>query len=967
MSFFSKLFGDPNAKVIAGIQPIVERINALEPALKELTAEQLKAKTPEFKERLAKGETLDDILPEAFAVVREMSRRLTGMRHFDVQLMGGIVLHRGNIAEMHTGEGKTLTATLPVYLNALSGKGVHVVTVNDYLAKRDAVWMGQIYDALGLSVGIIQNQMVSYRYSAHARKTDETAPALEVKQVEETSNTAQKSFSELAEGSPADKERDAKGSYKVEYDFLESCTRQEAHRSDIVYGTNNEFGFDYLRDNMSQSTGEQVLHALNFAIVDEVDSILIDEARTPLIISAPMEEATERYYRFAELVERLEENTDYNIDEKMRAATLSENGIKKMEEWLGISNIYAEGGVATVHHVEQALRAKALFKRDRDYVIENGEVLIVDEFTGRKMPGRRYSEGLHQAIEAKEKVKIQRESQTMATVTFQNFFRMYAKLSGMTGTAVTEAEEFGKIYKLEVVVIPANKGKRRVDHPDRIYRTQHAKFKAIAMRVKELQAKGQPVLIGTVSVVKNELLAQYLEQEGVKFEVLNAKNHEREGEIVAQAGRPGAVTLATNMAGRGVDIILGGNPAIPADAEKVRSLGGLFVIGTERHESRRIDNQLRGRSGRQGDPGETQFYLSTEDDLMRIFAGDRIKAVMEALKVPDDMPIEQRSLTRIIESAQKKVEGFHFDTRKHLLEYDDVLNRHREVIYGNRRKVLASYDRERAVLTAGAPALTAEEKTLRAMIFDYVEREVEQVVAVHTSAEEGETWNMKEITETVATIFPLSTEEREAITAFSTRPEAKLHAAELRTKLIEHILTLARAKYDELIIRPFQHPELILEIEKQIMLRSIDNLWVEHLVAVDYLRTGIGLRGYGQRDPLVEYKKETYRMFNELLSLIQKEVVYTIFKVGIGMTLAPSVVAEAQKDYQAADASTAGVAPHDHNHDHNHAHDGHDHAHGHPHAHAAPASKNQNPPKEMNRNDLCYCGSGKKFKKCHGA
>ncbi|MDO8509860.1 MAG: preprotein translocase subunit SecA, partial [bacterium] len=648
MTFLTKIFGDPNAKVLKEIQPIVEKINAFELQLQNLSTEALKAKTAEFKTRLAQGETLNDILPEAFAVVREVSKRVTGMRHFDVQLIGGVVLHRGSIAEMRTGEGKTLVATLPIYLNALAGQGVHLVTVNDYLAKRDAVWMSQIYDALGLTVGIIQNQNVSYRYNANAKK--------------------------LEEGSEADKDRDAKGMFRVEYEFLEPCSRKEAYTCDITYGTNNEFGFDYLRDNMVGSLVEMVQRPFFFAIVDEVDSILVDEARTPLIISAPAEEATDQYYRFAELVYRLKIEEDYNVDEKMRSATLTEVGLKKMEQALNIQNIYAEGGIATVHHVEQALKAHALFKRDRDYVVDNNEVVIVDEFTGRKMPGRRYSEGLHQAIEAKEKVKIQRESRTLATVTFQNYFRLYAKLAGMTGTAVTEAEEFGKIYKLEVVVIPTNKNNERHDYPDRIYKNEEIKYRAIAQKVKELQDKGQPVLIGTISVEKNEELSVYLEREGIKHEILNAKNHEREGEIIAQAGRPGAVTLATNMAGRGVDIILGGNPSNSELATKAREAGGLFVVGTERHESRRIDNQLRGRAARQGDPGETQFFLATTDDLMRIFAGDRIRSLMQALRVPDDMPIEQKSITNLIETAQKKVEGHHFDIRKHLLEYDDVLN-----------------------------------------------------------------------------------------------------------------------------------------------------------------------------------------------------------------------------------------------------------------------------------------------------
>ncbi len=948
MSFLTRIFGDPNAKVLAEMQPLVEKINAFEPALLKLSDAELKAKTSEFKNRLGQGETLDGILPEAFAVVREASRRVTGMRHFDVQLIGGIALHRGTIAEMRTGEGKTLVATLPAYLNALGGLGVHVVTVNDYLAKRDAVWMGQIYDFLGLTVGVTQNLLVSYRYNSKS-----LAPVA------------------LEEGSPADIERDLKGAYKVEYEYLEKCGRQDAYRSDIVYGTNNEFGFDYLRDNMVQSLEEMSQRGLNYAIVDEVDSILIDEARTPLIISAPAEKATDQYYDFAKLVEGLLENDDYNVDEKLRAATLTEGGLKKMEGWLGITNIYAEGGMSTVHHVEQALRAMTLFKRDRDYVVENDEVIIVDEFTGRKMLGRRYSEGLHQAIEAKEGVAIQRESQTMATVTFQNYFRMYQKLSGMTGTAVTEAEEFGKIYKLEVVVIPTNKGARRSDHPDRIYRTEAAKYTAIAKTVKEFQAKGQPVLIGTISVEKNEALSLYLEREGIKHEILNAKNHEREGEIIAQAGRPGAVTLATNMAGRGVDIILGGNPPDAEEAIKAREAGGLFVLGTERHESRRIDNQLRGRAGRQGDSGETQFYLSTEDDLMRIFAGDRIRRAMQALRVPDDMPIEQRTITRIIESAQKKVEGFHFDTRKHLLEYDDVINRHREVIYGKRRDILEGFAREKKNEHTPTPLsrgelqippgkegreVLAEPTSLREMILNMVEAEIEQVISFHTNTEELSAWNMQEIYETMQTIFPLSAEEKETLLVFGKHGPDKMDSVSERTKIIEYLTELSQNKYDEFLVKKAPHPEMMLEIEKQLLLRSIDNLWVEHLVAVDYLRTGIGLRGYGQRDPLVEYKKETYRMFNELLSLIQKEVVYSIYKMSIGIELAPSVMASENLILQGAE-KTAGNKQ------------GNNSAQG---GSALGGKAKTADGADVGRNDPCPCGAKhpdgrpKKFKHCHG-
>jgi len=926
MSFLTKIFGDPNAKAVKEIQPIIDQINAFEPQTQILSLEQLRLKTDEFKKRLKDGETLDDILPEAFAVVRETSRRLTGMRHFDVQLIGGVVLHRGQISEMRTGEGKTLVATLPIYLNALAGKGVHLVTVNDYLAKRDAVWMSQIYDALGMSVGIVQQQNISFKYNSQPKiKSENNSATLELR----------------GEGSELDKERDKKGMFKVENEFLDPCSRQEAYACDITYGTNNEFGFDYLRDNMVPDLESMVQRPFYFAIVDEVDSILVDEARTPLIISAPAEEAEDMYYKFASLVSRLVEKEDYNVDEKMRSSTLTEGGIKKMEQWLGIDNIYAEGGMSTVHHVEQALRAQALFRRDRDYMVDNGEVIIVDEFTGRKMPGRRYSEGLHQAIEAKEGVKIQRESQTMATVTFQNYFRMYEKLSGMTGTAVTEAEEFGKIYKLEVVVIPTNKNNCRHDHPDRIYRTEEAKWKAIAQEVKAKQEKGQPVLIGTISVEKNEALSLFLEREGVKHEILNAKNHEREGEIIAQAGRPGAVTLATNMAGRGVDIILGGNPPDKESSDKVKNAGGLFVIGTERHESRRIDNQLRGRAGRQGDPGETQFYLSTDDDLMRIFAGDRIRSVMQTLKVPDDMPIENKTISKLIESAQKKVEGFHFDSRKHLLEYDDVLNRHREVIYGKRRQILDKYKEEKEKLTAGSG--TAD-TALRALIMEMVVEEIQNVVSFHTNTEDKNQWDMKEITEVVGTIFPLSGSEKEKLLAFGKNGETKLGDVTARTAIIEFLTALANEKYDSMLIKAVNSSEFMLEIEKQVLLRGVDSLWIEHLVAIDYLRTGIGLRGYGQHDPLVEYKKETFHMFNELLALIQKEVVYTIYKVALGLKIAPAInqnrkmvlrggeAAFEKKNAQPINDSTL------------------------------PAAKKE----KIGRNEPCPCGSGKKYKNCHG-
>ncbi len=950
MSFLTKIFGDPNAKVIESIQPIVARINTLEDAMGQLTDDELKAKTPALKERLRNGETLDDILPEAFAVVREAAKRTAGMRHYDVQLIGGIVLHQGKIAEMRTGEGKTLVATLPTYLNALMGHGVHVVTVNDYLARRDAVWMGQIYTFLGMSVGVVQHQRVSYVYDASTRVVSETSP-----------EPAQKE-----EGSTLDKERDELGSFKIEYDYLRPASRQEAYRCDITYGTNNEFGFDYLRDNMVQSLDDMVMrpgHEMEYAIVDEVDSILIDEARTPLIISAPSTEATDQYYQFARLVKQLVANEDYNVDEKMRAATLTENGISKFEQWLSIDNLYAEGGIRMVHHIEQALKAEVLFKRDKEYVVDGNEIVIIDEFTGRKMPGRRYSEGLHQAIEAKENLPIQRESQTLATITFQNLFRMYGKLAGMTGTAVTEAEEFGKIYSLEVVVIPTNKSDRRIDREDRIYRTEAAKFKAVAEKIRECQAKEQPILIGTASVEKNEQLSTYLLTQGIQHQILNAKNHEREGEIIAQAGRSGAVTLATNMAGRGVDIKLGGVPLDPEEEKKVLAAGGLFVLGTERHESRRIDNQLRGRSARQGDPGETQFFVSTEDDLMRIFAGDRMKAVMTRLNVPDDMPIEQKLITRMLESAQKKVESHNFDIRKHLLDYDDVLNKHREVIYKKRRRVLEIDSKETIPPASAASTDTQvdnssddeqetvrgeqEQRSYKEMILDMIEKEIEVVVSFHTNTEHRTDWNIQEIFETIRTIFPVADAQKEQMFAFGKRGDGKLEDAEAREGLVQYLMSLAADTYvafeKQFVAEGQTDRTIVTQIEKNILLRAIDTLWVDHLVAIDHLRAGIGLRGYGQRDPLIEYKKETFTLFNELQASIQKEVVYSFFKLQTGLSLAPTIMASDTMTLQGATKEQSAQGEH------------------------VEKKVRDDEGEKIGRNDPCYCGSGKKYKKCHGA
>ena len=905
MSIWSKIFGDPNARVIKALEPVVFRINELEPEYKKLSDSELKLKTLEFKERLKNGETLDDILPDAFAACREAASRTLHQRHFDVQLMGGIVLHRGQIAEMRTGEGKTLTATLAVYLNALEGKGAHVITVNDYLSRRDATWMGQIYYALGLSVSCV-NHMTAFVYDPAYTKKDEE---------------------KNAEGGEADKERDTTGAFKVVYSYLRPVSRREAYEADITYGTNNEFGFDYLRDNMAPSLEYKAQRPLNFAIVDEVDSILIDEARTPLIISAPAEESTDLYYKFAELVKRLKEGEDYNVDLKMRAATLSEIGIAKMEKFLGVANIYEAGGVKMAHHIDQALKARALFALDKDYVVKDGEVIIVDEFTGRLMFGRRYSEGLHQAIEAKEGVKIQRESETLATVTFQNYFRLYKKLAGMTGTAATEAEEFSKIYNLEVVEVPTNKLMVREDLVDRIYKSEHGKWQAVVREIKERHAKGQPILVGTISIERNEFLSDLLEREGVPHKLLNAKNHEKEAETIAQAGRVGAVTIATNMAGRGVDIILGGNPPSPEEARKVRELGGLHVIGTERHESRRIDNQLRGRAGRQGDPGSTQFYVSMQDDLMKIFASDTMRSLMDRLGLPEDVPIENSLVSKSLESAQKKVEGHNFDIRKHLLEYDDVLNKHREVIYKKRDDILG----------------ITEKGSLRDEILKLVEQEIEQVVLFHTSNPNELEWNIEEIYESVGTIFPIKTESRIKMDDLRHHAGNKLQDISARTGIIEYLMGLANTAYDE-FERRIQNaaPEgldakkFIAEVQKNVMLHAIDMMWIEHLEAMDYLKTGIGLRGYGQRDPLVEYKREAFRMFQELIAFINKQIVYNLFKIGVSTEPNRSLI-NRRGIQLSAPAKEGDSAP-------------------------APIKSED----KVGRNDPCPCGSGKKYKRCHG-
>lgn len=912
MSIITKLFGDANVRFLDNLRTEVAFINEKEAEISALTDEQLKAKTTEFRERLAKGEKLETITPEAFAVVREAAKRTLNQRHFDVQLIGGLVLNNGQVAEMRTGEGKTLTSTSPIYTNALEGKGVHVVTVNDYLAKRDAVWMGQIFDFLGLSVGVIVHDK-AFLYDASQTTPD------------------------------ADTERDL--GVTIEDEFLRQVPRKEAYLADILYGTNNEFGFDHLRDNLTQSKEEQVQRELNYAIVDEVDSILIDEARTPLIISAPDMESTDKYIKFSKLVEQLVENEDYNVDEKLRAATLTDAGISKMEKALGVDNIYSASGMETVHHIEQALKARTLFQRDKHYVVKDGEILIVDEFTGRLMQGRRYSEGLHQAIEAKEGVAIQRENKTMATITIQNYFRLYKKLAGMTGTAATEAEELNKIYGLEVTTIPTNKEMIRQDLPDRIYKTENGKFTAVINEVKERHAKGQPILIGTISIEKNELLGMLLEREGIPFHLLNAKQHEKEAEVLAQAGVKGAVTIATNMAGRGVDIKLGGIPFNQEKYEEIVALGGLHVIGTERHESRRIDNQLRGRAGRQGDPGSSQFYVSMDDDLLRVFGSDRMKSIMNALGLPEDVAIENGMISKSIESAQKKVEGNNFDIRKHLVEYDDVINKQREYIYRERQAILD--------LAAGVKA--GEPSPLTERLKADIKQEIIELVGFHTSAPHRGEWGIKEIKETINTIYPFKPDDQkkvDEIVAKTISDEA------MRDELVDFLYGLAEASYEQLQtyitttigeLDADGHNPLV-DIEKSVILRSLDTLWVEHLDTIQLLRSGIGLQGYGQRDPLVEYKRESKRLFDDLLKAIRSQTVHTIYKVSIAQkpgeaqTRQPLLV-EQKSDVQLFSGQEKPTAPEQ----------------------IMTPKPTDDEGNKIGRNDPCYCGSGKKYKKCHGA
>jgi len=876
MALFSKLFGS-NEKEINKFRPIVTAVNAWEEKMIALPDEELKAKTQEFRERLEKGETLDQLLPEAFAVVRETAKRVIGERHYDVQLLGGIALHKGLITEMKTGEGKTLTSTLAVYLNALDGKGVHIVTVNDYLAKRDCNWMGSVYHALGLSTACIMHS-VSYLYEPKILDSDEVS---------------------------------------VEMENLSEISRQQAYGSDITFGTNNEFGFDYLRDNMVQSAEQMSQRELNYAVVDEVDSILIDEARTPLIISAPDSDSTKLYQQFAQIVPRLKETEDYEVDEKMKAVTLTETGIAKVEQALGVGNIYELGKISYVHHLEQSLKAEILFKLDKDYVVKDGQVIIVDDFTGRLMEGRRYSDGLHQAIEAKENVEVQKESRTLATITFQNYFRMYKKLAGMTGTASTSAEELSKVYKLDVLEIPTNKVMSRQDLPDVVYKTEKGKFDAIVEKIKELNKAGRPVLVGTIAIEKSEYLSALLVRSGIKHEVLNAKQHEKEASIIAGAGQFGAVTIATNMAGRGTDIKLG---------ENVREVGGLCIIGTERHEARRIDNQLRGRAGRQGDPGVSQFYVSLEDELMRRFGGDKLKGMMDSLGLPEDQPIQNTIISRTIESAQSKIEGYNFDMRKHVLDYDDVMNKQREVVYKKRKEILAA-------------------KEVRQEISSYIEEEIERTISVHCTGEDFQ-WEVEKIVSEIESIFLFSQQDGKKLEQI--KEDKSKNSAEKITLMQEFVMGKAKEAY----IRKEQEigEQALRQVEKAIILQTIDTLWMNHLDEIDYLRQGIGLRGYGQRDPLIEYKREAFHLFSHLMENVRSTVVRTLFKISM-VSAAPQAQAEALPEnvqYQGAQDNLSQFGEQTETNQ------------------PTVAQKPIINQEKAGRNDPCPCGSGKKYKKCHG-
>lgn len=838
-ALLKKIFGSQNERNLKRIVPIADLVCQQEPQVRKLSDAQLQAKTAEFKQRLANGELVDDLLPEAFAVAREAACRTLGMRPFDVQLIGGIVLHQGKIAEMKTGEGKTLVATMPVYLNALTGKGVHVVTVNDYLATRDSEWMGRIYRFLGLSVGCI----------VHG---------------------------------------------------LDDVQRKAAYNADVTYGTNNEYGFDYLRDNMKFRLADMVQRELHYAIVDEVDSILIDEARTPLIISGPAEKSTELYYRINRIIPQLHQESHYTREEKSRTVALTEDGVARAESLLGIENLYDPRNIDILHHVQQALRAHTLFKKDVDYIVKGNKVIIVDEFTGRLMPGRRYSEGLHQALEAKEGVKIENENQTLATITFQNYFRMFDKLAGMTGTADTEAAEFAKIYNLEVIVVPTHQKMIRIDYPDVIYRTEKEKFHAAVGEIQELHRMGRPVLVGTVSIDKSEKLSDMLTRHGIRHEVLNAKHHEKEAEIVAKAGRTGAVTISTNMAGRGTDIVLG--PGVAA-------LGGLHILGTERHEARRIDNQLRGRSGRQGDLGSSRFYLSLEDDLMRIFAADRLSGLMERIGMEEDEPIEHRLISRAIENAQSRVEAQNFSVRKQLLEYDNVMNEQREVIYKQRREALQG-------------------ESLKPVVLDMIEDLLDGLLAQATDDKTyAEDWDLEVLNNEIFRIFGLHLNlDPEQLAEFT------------REELREDLLSRINGRY-EAREQDFGAP-VMRDLENYVLLQSVDSLWKDHLLNMDHLKEGIGLRGYGQQDPLVAYKREGHQLFQDMIERVKEETVRLIFQVQIQREDEMQQVRRQQEE-QAMFYGPAG--------------DG------------APArGKSVKKDRKVGRNDPCPCGSGKKYKKCCG-
>ncbi|MBF0102694.1 MAG: preprotein translocase subunit SecA [Desulfobacterales bacterium] len=835
-SFLTKIFGSQNQRELKRIQPIVDDINSFEPAIKAMSDEALKSQTQRFKQRLQQGETLEDILPEAFATVREASIRALNMRHFDCQLIGGIALHQGKIAEMKTGEGKTLVATLPAYLNALTEKGVHIITVNDYLAKRDAQWMGKIYQFLGLSVGVI----------VHG---------------------------------------------------LDDMQRKQAYACDIIYGTNNEFGFDYLRDNMKFSFDYIVQRDLYYAIVDEVDSILIDEARTPLIISGPAEKSTGLYYQVDQIIPKLTKENDFTIDEKARSVTLTEQGVAHVENLLKVTNLYDPKHIELLHHVNQALKAHTLFKRDVDYIVENGEVIIVDEFTGRLMPGRRYSEGLHQALEAKEHVKIENENQTLATITFQNYFRMYEKLAGMTGTAETEAAEFKKIYNLDVLVVPTNMDMIRIDYPDVIYKTKKEKFTAVIQEIEMLHEKGQPILVGTINIDVSEMLSEMLQKRGIPHNVLNAKNHSREAEIVAMAGQKGMVTISTNMAGRGTDIVLG---------EGVKEIGGLHILGTERHESRRIDNQLRGRSGRQGDLGSSRFYLSLEDDLLRIFGGERISSIMERFGMPDGEAIEHNLVSRAIENAQRRVEAHNFEIRKHLLDYDDVMNQQREVIYRQRREALSKTD-------------------LRDSIVEMITEQIDIIVnSFGFDASHPESPNTNSLNESVFNQF----NHQLALTykkVFDFNNDDDLY-----DYIYDQIIEKYSAKENEITEKPLR------SLERHVVLNTVDTFWKDHLLNMDHLKEGIGLRGYAQQNPLIVYKKEGFEMFQSLISRIKEEILRILFRIEIRVNehVEEPVQPKEQKFFF---------------------------SHGNEDSKPETIRRND---KKTGRNDLCPCGSGKKFKRC---